>query len=248
MTSEMAGAGRRTRYLSALGILVGMGLLGILIPVRSGVVITSSGQALSSANELYVFVEQNKLAWSENLWSFAWRSIKTWLTATTPPSFHRIDCTVYHITNNAVDEHRAEGWHVIGALAPYKGEPHAFMGSDLNWEVYRWTGAEFSKLSPAERSAAKSGYTYSDELFKREGWTQEYVLPVRGTAEHRIILAGIPVTIKATQFSEDTRSVSPITSKIDLIRGDDPKSSQVLYNFTDKTVFLSAQEYKRFTE
>jgi hypothetical protein len=122
------------------------------------------------------------------------------------------------------------------------------MGSDLNWEVYRWTGTEFSKLSPAERSAAKSGYTYLDELFKREGWEQEYVLPVRGTAEHRFTLGGVPVTIKATQFSEDTRSVFPITSKIDLIRGDDPKSLHVLYDFKDKTVFLSPAEYKRFTE
>jgi len=248
MKSRPGGANSWRGFLFGVAIFIGIGLVGTLIPIRSGDVITSGGQALSSANDLYIFVEQNKLAWSENLWSFSLRTVKAWLTAASPPHFHRIDCTVYHITSKMVDENQAKGWHVIGALAPYRGAPHAFMGTDLNWEVFRWTGAEFSKLSPAERTAARSQHEYIGDYFKNEGWTQEMILPVRGTASHRFTLGGVPVTIQATQTTEQTGSQIRTTSKLELIRGDDPKSSKILYDFTDQRNFLTRMQYRQLVE
>jgi hypothetical protein len=224
---------------AAIGlILIG---LGALVPMRSQNVITSGAQALWNGNELYIFVEQNKLAWSQNLWSFSWSAVKSWMTAATPPSFHRIDSTVYRVTSTALEERLAKGWQVAGSIAPYKGVPHAFMGVDRNWNVYRWTGTDFVQLSASERFAAKSGYTYMDELFKREGWTQSQVLPVRGSADHTLTLGGTPFLIRAAQTEDGT-------SRIEIVSARDPNSTRVVYQFKNVVGLVSATEYKHLTE
>ncbi len=214
---------------------------GAFVPIRSGDISTSSAQAIWNGNEVYVFVQQNKLGWSQNLWSFSWSTVKRWMTAATPPSFHRIDCVVYRVTNTAIEERVAKGWQVAGSVAPYKGVPHAFMGEDRNWNVYRWTGTDFVQLSPSERLAAKSGYTYTDELFKREGWAQSQVLPVRVSADHSLTLVSIPLVIRATQTDDGM-------STIQIMNARDVASTRLVYQFKNRVGLVSAAEYKEMTE
>jgi hypothetical protein len=187
--------------------VVGIGLVllvvGVFVPIRSQDIITSGAQALWNKDELYIFVEQNKMVWSQNLWSFSWGFIKRSLTAATPPTFRRIDSTVYRVTSTTLEEDLAKGWHVVWAIAPFKGVPHAFMGVDHNWGVYRWLGNGFEQLSSSEALAAKSGYASMDDLFTREGWTQLHVLPVRGTADYKLTLANVEYVIRATQLKTD---------------------------------------------
>lgn len=235
-------------FLLTVAALIGIAILGALIPIRSCDVITSGGEVLGNGSDLYIFVEQNKLAWSENLWFFSRRLVRRWLNGTSPPDFRRIDCTVYHITGKTVYRNQAKGWHVIGALAPYRGAPHAFMGSDLNWDVYRWTGSEFSRLPSVEGTTAKSGHTYLRELFKRDGWIEGLILPVRGTAIHKFTLDGSPITIQASQTTEQSGSRLATTSRLELIKNGDPKSTHVLYEFKDTSGFLTAHEYTQFTQ
>ena len=216
-------------------------LAGMLFHIRTYDVTTPGAQALWNQNELYIFVEQNKLVWSQDVWSFSLTLAKGLLRIPTAPDFQRIDCTVYRITSSKVEEHLATGWHVAGAVAPYKGIPHAFIGGDRDAGVYRWTGNDFVKLSPAEALAASSGYTYMDELFKRDGWTQTHVLPVRGSADYKVTLGGVAFTVRSTQAEDGT-------SKIELRQGTDPGRTEVVYESRNKVGFLSATEYKRLVE
>jgi hypothetical protein len=186
-------------------------------------------------------VEQNKVASSQNVWSFSWSLAKGRLGISTAPSFHRIDCIVYLITSSKVEEHLAKGWHVAGTVAPYKGIPHAFIGGDRDAGVYRWTGNNFAKLSPSDALAASSGYTYTDELFKREGWSGVQFLLPRGTADHSLVLGGVHFVIHVTHTDDGT-------TKVELIDAGEPKSVRVLYDFKDMKGFLSATEYKHLTE
>src|SRR6516164_2865201 len=211
----------------------------MMISVRTYDVITAGAQALWSQNELYIFVEQNKVAWSENVWSFVWHAVRLWLTAPSPPTFHRIDCTVYHITSDSIHESQAKGWHVAGSVAPYKGVPHAFIGGGPDTRgIYRWTGNGFERLSPSETLAVDSGYT--DEFFKREGWSGVQFLLPRGTADHNISLDGIRFTVHVTHTDDGT-------TEVELIRRDDPQAVRLLYHFKDHhSGFLSTAEYGSF--
>jgi hypothetical protein len=241
---------RKTRaplraFLIAFVVLV----TGLLIRIRTCNVVTASADAVWHQNELYIFVEQNKLAWSQNLWSSLWSLAKGTLLIPTSPDFHRIDCIVYRVTNTTAEEHLAKGWHIAGSIAPYKGMPHAFIGGESDARgVYRWTGKDFVRLTPSETEAAESGYTYTEELFKREGWSRADVLPVRGSRDYTIVLEGKHFILRAMQTINETTSNVTETSKIELIKDDDPKSMQVLYDLKDKSGFLSPEEYKRFVE
>lgn len=224
-------------FLIGLVVLVA----GMLIHIRTYSVNTPGAQALWNQNELYIFAEQNKVAWSQNVWSFLWSGGKRTLMIQTAAHFHRIDCLVYRITSTTEEDHLAKGWHVDGTIAPYKGVPHAFIGGEDTSGVYRWTGKDFVRLSPSEATDARSSYTYTGELFKHEGWTEVHVLPVRGTAEQALVLGGIPFTLRAIQTQDGM-------SKIELIKANDPKSIRVLYDFKNTTGFLSSAEYRTFVE
>jgi hypothetical protein len=239
-TSKMGNQGvpKKTRALLRLTLVVFIVVLvGMVIRIRPFDVITSGAQALWNQNELYIFVEQNKVASSQSVWSFSWSLAKGWLAIPSSASFHRIDCTVYRITSSAVEEHFAKGWNVAGSLAPYKGMPHAFIGGKQDAGVYRWTGDGFAKLSPSEALAVQSGYTYTDDLFKHEGWSGVQFLLPRGTADHRVVLGGIPFVIRVTHTDDGI-------TKIELIRTEDPKSVSLLYDFKNMAGFLSNVQYK----
>ena len=223
-------------------------LVGMVIRIRPCDVVTPGAQALWNQNELYIVVEQNKVASSQNVWSFSWSLAKGRLGIPTAPSFHRIDCIVYLITSSKVEEHLAKGWHVAGTVAPYKGIPHAFIGGDRDAGVYRWTGNNFAKLSPSEALRASSGYTYTDELFKRVGWSRADLLPVRESKDYAVTLGGVQFTLRVTQMLEETSSKVTTASRIELINGSDAKSVRILYEFKDKHGLLSSSEYKRLTE
>jgi hypothetical protein len=231
--------GRKFLRVAATALVVF--IAGKFIHIRTYDVTTPGAQALWNQNELYIFVEQNKLAWSQDVWSFCWTLAKGLVRIPTRPDFQRIDCTVYRVTSSKVEEHLAKGWHVAGAVAPYKGIPHAFIGGDRDAGVYRWTGNDFVKLSPSEALAATSGYTYTDELFKREGWAQMHVLPVRGSADFKLTIGGVAFTVRSSQSDDGT-------SRVELGKGTEPVSTEVVYEFRNKVGFLSATGYRSLVE
>lgn len=225
--------------MAAIGLIVL--ILGVLVPIRTHDVITSDAHAVWNKDELYIFVKQNKLGWSQSLWAFAWSVAKGVLGLVPRPTFKRIDCLVYHVTNSDIDEHLVKDLNA-GIFAPYKGSLYAFLGGGPETRgVFRWTGREFARLPASEAAAIESSFTYVDELFAREGWSEAVVLPVRGTADHAVVLDGIPFTVRATQTDDGT-------SRIELIKTNDTKSVRVVYQFKNEGGFLSAGAYKHLVE
>jgi len=225
--------------LTLIGLIVL--LVGTVIHIRPYSVATPSAQALWNQNELYIFVEQNKVASSQNIWSFSWTVAQGPFGFKNTPAFHRLDCLVYRVTSSKIEEHLAKGWDVAGTIAPYKGVPHAFIGGNRDAGVYEWTGNDFAKLTPTEAVAANSGYTNTDELFKREGWSGVQFLLPRGTADHSVLLGDTQFVMRVTHTDDGT-------TRVELINSSEPKPVRVLYDFKDKTGFLSAREYKGLTE
>jgi hypothetical protein len=115
------------------------------------------------------------------------------------------------------------------------------MGQDHDWGVYRWTKTGFVLLSPSEQAAAKTGYTNMTELFKREGWSEAEVLPVRKMSEQHVALGGVAFVVRSTQSDDGM-------SKIEIIRADKPAVIRYVYEFKDETAFVDAEGYKRVTE
>jgi len=107
--------------LTLIGLIVL--LVGTVIHIRPYSVATPSAQALWNQNELYIFVEQNKVASSQNIWSFSWTVAQGPFGFKNTPAFHRLDCLVYRVTSSKIEEHLAKGWDVAGTIAPYKGYP-----------------------------------------------------------------------------------------------------------------------------
>ena len=121
--------------------------------VRTYDVITPGAQALWNHDELYIFVEQNKVAWSQSIWSFSWSA----------------------------------GQRALGI---------------------------------------QSGV--------------QLLLP-RGTADHSVLLGDTQFVMRVTHTDDGT-------TRVELINSSEPKPVRVLYDFKDKTGFLSAREYKGLTE
>jgi hypothetical protein len=226
------------RWALAIVILI---VAGALVRIRTYDVITSSAQAFWNDHELFVLVSQNKLAWSENLWAFVWRSGEGIVGFSSPPTFRRIDCLLYHFKAGSLGDYLIKDMNAAGIFVPYKGSIYSLAGGDSQ-RVFKWDGSRFASIPANEASALQASFTYTDELFKREGWSQiNPLLPVRGSAEHQLVLNGIPASIRATQSSDGESIIELITT-----RG--PDNSRVVYKFKNTSGCISSGRYQRFVE
>lgn len=228
---------RVSRWAIAIIVLL---IVGAVVPIRGHDVTTSGAQAIWSKDEIFIFVSQNKLAWSNNVWTFTWQMAKDALGLASPPTFKRIDCLVYRVTNTAIGEHSVKDLNAAGIFVPYRGSIYALIGGESH-RTLKWEGDRFTAVPAAEAAALDGSFTYTDELLKREGWAQTFLFPVRGSADNQLILGGASMTVRATQSADGE-------SKIELIKTNDSKGSQVLYRFKNTGGFLSADGYKHLVE
>jgi hypothetical protein len=202
---------------------------------------TPSAQALWNQREMFIFVEQNKLGWSQNLAVFLLSTAKRVLGIQTQPNFRRIDCIAFTVSDHGVEKHVAKGMNIVGAIAPYNGVPHVFLGTDGGTSVERWTGSGFAQLPKPEAAEVLESFQYLNDLYKREGWSQVHLLPVKADAEHALSLMGVPFAVRAIHADGDS-------NRIELIRQDARGAVQVLFESRDESRFVSAREYRDLIE
>ncbi len=235
--------GKRLRWVWTFAIILLIAALGALVHIRGYDITTAGAQAVWNKDDLYVFVTQNKTAFSQNVWKGLWSSAKALLGLGTKPDFFRLDLLVYHVTASKVEEHLAKGRGLHGDLLPHGGKLHAYFGDNRDTNLYQWTGSDFVRLSDTESREADGGYSSIRDRFKGEGWSQAYPLSIREPTDFPLTLGGVRFLLRGTH------SLEPYgVDKIELIRLDEPKSTRVLYDFRSKKAFLSAEEYRRLTE
>lgn len=225
------------RPMIAIAILF---VLGFMIPIHTHDVSTSSAQAFWNQSELFVLVSQNKIAWSQNLWGFIWRVGEGAFGTNWPPTFKRIDCLVYHVTNSGVDEHFVKDLNASGVFVPYHGSIYALLGGQPGGRaVLKWDVERFAEVSMPEASLVDASFVYRDELFKREGWQRaDPLFPVRGSADHEVRLTGGRVVLHVVQTTDGE-------SRIEIVGPVDINKTQLLYSFKDEAGFLAAESYTR---
>lgn len=233
---------RRNILIRGIAIALGVAVLAGVVKIRIHDVITSGAQAVWNQEELYVFVEQNKVGWSESVWSFASQVIKGAFGVATPPTFKRIDCLVYRITKDTVERRTAKGWHVAGTIAPFRGSLYAFVGGGSpGGGVFRWDGENFLRLSASDAESLQQSFTYRDDLFAREGWSQiPALLPGSRPARHSITLTGIPFTINASQTEDGTSTIELVNEQA--------HSAQTIYQFKNEPGFMGSGAYRHLVE